>query len=51
MVIQKVGGKSRLVFKTLPADETKQCKNYLALAKAKLNWEPKIKLEAGWKKH
>jgi UDP-glucuronate decarboxylase len=47
MVLRKVGGSSRLVFKTLPADDPKQRKPDIALAKATLNWEPNIKLEAG----
>ena len=47
MVLHKVGGSSRLDFKTLPADDPKQRKPDIALAKATLNWEPNIKLEAG----
>jgi UDP-glucuronate decarboxylase len=42
--------KSKLVFKSLPADDPRQRKPDIALAKEKLNWEPKINLEEGLKK-
>ncbi len=41
---------SKLVFKDLPSDDPKQRKPEIALAKEKLNWEPKIALEEGLKK-
>jgi UDP-glucuronate decarboxylase len=41
---------SKLVFKDLPSDDPKQRKPEIALAKEKLNWEPKIVLEEGLKK-
>ncbi len=39
--------KSRLVFKPLPSDDPTQRKPDIALAKAKLGWEPRIGLEDG----
>lgn len=42
--------KSKLVYKELPEGDPKQRKPDTALAKEKLNWEPKIKLEEGLKK-
>lgn len=42
--------RSKLVFKALPQDDPKQRKPDITLAKAKLGWEPKIKLEEGLEK-
>jgi len=39
--------KSRIIFSNLPSDDPKQRQPDIALAKEKLNWEPKIKLEEG----
>ena len=39
--------KSKLVFKPLPEDEPKQRKPDISLAREKLQWEPKVKLEDG----
>jgi UDP-glucuronate decarboxylase len=47
IVIQKVGGKSKLVFEPLPQDDPKQRRPDISLAKKILDWEPKIKLENG----
>ena len=47
MIIQMVGGKSKLVFEPLPEDDPKQRRPDIELAKKTFNWEPKIKLEAG----
>ncbi len=46
-VIQLVGGKSKLVHRPLPADDPTQRKPDISLAKAKLGWEPKVKLRDG----
>lgn len=40
---------SRIIYKDLPADDPRQRKPDISLAKAKLGWEPKIKLEEGLK--
>ncbi len=39
--------KSKIVYKDLPLDDPKQRKPEISLAKEKLNWEPKIRLEEG----
>ncbi len=46
-VIQKVGNKSKLVFRDLPGDDPKQRKPDISLAMKHLNWEPKIGLDEG----
>jgi UDP-glucuronate decarboxylase len=46
-VIQKIGGKSKIVFRPLPSDDPKMRRPDITLAKEKLNWEPKVKLDEG----
>jgi UDP-glucuronate decarboxylase len=46
-VLRKVGGKSKLVMKPLPQDDPRQRQPDISLAKAVLDWEPKVQLEAG----
>lgn len=46
-VIQKVGGRSKIVFRPLPSDDPKQRKPDITLAKTRLNWEPKVPLSDG----
>ncbi|TVZ38647.1 UDP-glucuronate decarboxylase [Alteromonadaceae bacterium 2753L.S.0a.02] len=46
-VIKYVGGKSKLVYKPLPADDPKQRKPNIDLAKREFGWEPKITLDEG----
>lgn len=48
-VIHLTGSKSQLVFQSLPSDDPKQRQPDIALAKSKLDWEPKIRLEEGLK--
>lgn len=48
-VLRLTGSKSRLEFKPLPVDDPKQRQPNIALAKEKLNWEPKVCLEDGLK--
>src|ERR1700740_3671890 len=48
-VLQLVGGKSKLVFKPLPSDDPRQRQPDIELAKARLGWEPKGKLDDGLK--
>jgi UDP-glucuronate decarboxylase len=50
IVIQMVGGKSKLVFETLPQDDPKQRIPDISLAKTTLDWEPQIKLKDGLEK-
>ncbi|MDO9231863.1 MAG: SDR family oxidoreductase [bacterium] len=42
--------KSKIIFKDLPQDDPKQRKPDIALAKEKLQWEPRTELEKGLKK-
>jgi UDP-glucuronate decarboxylase len=46
-VLRLTESKSRLVHKALPADDPKQRKPDIALARAKLDWAPKVTLEDG----
>ncbi|MBL8029119.1 MAG: GDP-mannose 4,6-dehydratase, partial [Fibrobacteres bacterium] len=46
-VIELTGSKSQLVKEPLPADDPKQRKPDISLAKSKLGWEPKIPLQEG----
>jgi UDP-glucuronate decarboxylase len=48
-VIRLTGSKSELVFKPLPSDDPKQRRPDITMAKAKLDWEPKVPLEEGLK--
>lgn len=49
-VIGQVGGKSKIVHRDLPADDPKQRRPDISLAKKVLNWEPQIPLDAGLEK-
>jgi UDP-glucuronate decarboxylase len=46
-VIDIVGSKSKIIFEDLPSDDPMQRQPNISLAKEKLNWEPKIKLDEG----
>jgi UDP-glucuronate decarboxylase len=46
-VIALVGGKSKLVFRPLPADDPRQRQPDISLAKSKLGWQPKVALDDG----
>ncbi|MFA6461402.1 MAG: UDP-glucuronic acid decarboxylase family protein [Candidatus Woesearchaeota archaeon] len=48
-VISQVGSKSKIVFQDLPKDDPCKRKPDIALAKEKLGWEPKVKLDDGLK--
>lgn len=47
LVLAKVGGKSKIVFRPLPADDPKQRQPDITLARTRLGWEPKIPLSEG----
>lgn len=49
-VLQIVGGHSKLVFQPLPADDPKQRKPDIGLARSQLGWEPQVQLDEGLKK-
>jgi UDP-glucuronate decarboxylase len=46
-VIALADSKSKLEFKPLPADDPKQRKPDITLARTRLNWQPAIELEEG----
>ena len=46
-IINLIRSKSKLVYKPLPEDDPKQRQPDITLAKEKLNWDPKIKLNDG----
>lgn len=46
-VIELINSKSEIVFKPLPADDPKQRKPEISLARQVLGWEPKVSLEKG----
>ena len=47
LVLKKVGGKSKITNLPLPADDPKQRRPDISLAKEMLGWEPKVPLEEG----
>jgi len=47
LVLKKVGGKSKISHKPLPADDPKQRRPDITLARETLGWEPQVPLEAG----
>lgn len=49
LILRLVGGSSKITFKPLPQDDPKQRQPNITLAKAKLDWQPKVKLEDGLK--
>lgn len=48
-VLRLVGSRSKLTFKPLPMDDPRQRQPDITLAKSKLGWEPKVRLEDGLK--
>ncbi|HEY1082601.1 MAG TPA: UDP-glucuronic acid decarboxylase family protein [Prosthecobacter sp.] len=47
LVLQKVGGSSKITFHPLPSDDPKQRQPDITLAKSQLGWEPKVPLTDG----
>lgn len=47
MIVAKIGGSSKVIYKDLPSDDPTQRKPDITLAKTKLAWEPKTKLNEG----
>ena len=47
LTLKLVGGQSKIVFKSLPADDPKQRRPDITLAQKVLKWEPKVPLEEG----
>jgi UDP-glucuronate decarboxylase len=46
-VIQKIGGKSKIVFRPLPSDDPKMRRPDITLAKQQLGWEHRVTLDEG----
>jgi UDP-glucuronate decarboxylase len=46
-IIALVGSRSKVVFRDLPADDPRQRKPDITLARATLDWEPKVSLDDG----
>ena len=46
-VIAMTGSRSKIVFRPLPSDDPKMRRPDITLAKAELDWEPKVKLDEG----
>jgi len=46
-IISMTGSRSKLIYEPLPSDDPTQRQPDISLAKEKLGWEPKIKLEEG----
>lgn len=49
LVLRLTSSQSKIIFKPLPEDDPRQRQPNISLAKNKLGWEPKIKLEDGLK--
>jgi UDP-glucuronate decarboxylase len=49
IIINLTKSKSKIVYKPLPEDDPKQRQPDISLAKQKLGWQPKVKLEEGLK--
>ena len=47
LILKLTSSQSKIIFKPLPEDDPKQRQPNISLAKAKLDWEPKVKLEDG----
>jgi UDP-glucuronate decarboxylase len=47
LVLGKVGGRSKIVHKELPADDPRQRQPDITLARKYLDWEPTVPLEEG----
>ncbi|GAB7140287.1 NAD-dependent dehydratase [Deferribacterales bacterium RsTz2092] len=46
-VVAKIGSSSKIIYKPLPADDPKQRRPDITLAKEKLCWEPQVMLDEG----
>jgi UDP-glucuronate decarboxylase len=50
LTLKLVGGKSKIVFQPLPADDPKQRRPDITLARKLLKWKPGVDLEDGLKR-
>jgi UDP-glucuronate decarboxylase len=49
LVLSMVGGRSKIAYKPLPADDPRQRQPNIDLAKGELGWQPQVRLEDGLK--
>jgi UDP-glucuronate decarboxylase len=49
LILKLSGSRSKIVYQPLPSDDPRQRQPSIELAKVKLGWEPKVKLEDGLK--
>jgi UDP-glucuronate decarboxylase len=47
LVLESVGGRSKITFRELPADDPKQRQPDISLARKTLGWEPQVPLKEG----
>jgi UDP-glucuronate decarboxylase len=47
LILERVGGPSKIIYRPLPADDPKQRQPDIALAKQHLDWEPRVPLAEG----
>ena len=47
MILQLIGGRSKIVFKPLPQDDPTQRQPDITIARSTLGWEPKVPLQEG----
>jgi UDP-glucuronate decarboxylase len=47
LTLKLVGGKSRIVHRPLPADDPRQRRPDISVARRVLGWEPRVALEEG----
>jgi UDP-glucuronate decarboxylase len=50
VVLRLTNSRSKIIYLPLPADDPKQRKPEIGIAREKLGWEPKVKLEEGMKR-
>jgi len=50
MIIRLTYSRSKIIFRSLPQDDPLHRQPDIALAREKLNWEPKLNLEQGLKR-
>jgi UDP-glucuronate decarboxylase len=50
IILKLVGGRSKIIHKRLPADDPKQRRPDISLAKRVIKWEPEVALEDGLKR-
>lgn len=47
LVVERIGGRSKIVYQSLPEDDPRQRSPDISKAKSELGWEPRVDLETG----